>query len=101
MTHDWIDSLGNGYQLFADKEVASNSVTTLQTPPSMKTADLNPVRLKLREEKFVMSTGLPPLNKALETQGRGVIIRIPHMGDMTADRLSEYLDAMKRYLPSS
>ena len=99
MTHDWIDSLGNGYQLFADKKVASNSVTALQTPPSMKTADLNPVRIKLREEKFVMSTGLPPLNKALEAQGKGVIIRIPHMGDMTSDRLQEYLDAMKRYLP--
>ncbi|MFC1905853.1 pyridoxal-phosphate-dependent aminotransferase family protein [Chloroflexota bacterium] len=101
MTHDWIDSLGNGFKLFADKKVASNSVTALQTPPSMKTQDLNPVKLKLREEKFVMSTGLPPLNKALEAQGKGVIIRIPHMGDMTKERLSEYLDAMKRYLPSS
>jgi len=48
-----------------------------------------------------MSTGLPPMNKALEAQGKGVIIRIPHMGDMTKDRLSEYLDAMKKYLPSS
>ncbi len=101
MTHDWIDSLGNGYQLFADKNVASNSVTALQTPPSMKMQDLNPVKLKLREEKFVMSTGLPPMNKALEAQGKGVIIRIPHMGDMTKDRLSEYLNAMKKYLPSS
>ena len=96
MTHQWIDSLGNGYRLFPAKDVASNSVTALQTAPGIKTQDLNPIRLKLRADKFVMSTGLPPMNKALEAKGQGVIIRIPHMGDMTMDMVNEYLVAMKK-----
>jgi len=101
MTHDWIESLGNGYKLFPPKDVASNSVTALQTPPGMKTADLNPLKNKLRADKYVMSTGLPPMNKALEAKGQGVIIRLPHMGDMTKDMVSEYLAAMKKYMLES
>jgi aspartate aminotransferase-like enzyme len=101
MTHDWIEGLGNGYRLFADKKVASNSVTALQTPTGTKQQDLNPIRLKLRTEKFVMSTGLPPMNKALEDKGEGVIIRIPHMGDLTKDMLAEYLIALKKYILSA
>ena len=69
MTHQWIESLGNGFRLFPPMDVASNSVTALQTPPGMKTADLNPLKKKLRADKFVMSTGLPPMNKALEAKG--------------------------------
>ncbi|MFC1951120.1 pyridoxal-phosphate-dependent aminotransferase family protein [Chloroflexota bacterium] len=98
MTHDWIEGLGNGYRLFPPKDVASNSVTAMQTPPGMKQGDLNLLKTKLRTEKFLMSTGLPPMNKALEAKGEGVIIRIPHMGDMTKDMLSEYLSAMKKYI---
>ena len=98
MVHNWIESVGNGYRLFPSKEVASNSVTALQTPPGTKKGDLEPLRLKLRSEKFVLSTGLPPMNDALEAKGEGVIIRIPHMGDMTKDMLNEYLAAMKKYI---
>ena len=67
----------------------------------MNQGDLNLLKTKLRTEKFLMSTGLPPMDKALEAKGEGVIIRLPHMGDMTKDMLSEYLSAMKKYALSA
>ena len=39
--------------------------------------------------------------KALEDKGEGVIIRIPHMGDITKDMLAEYLSALKKYILSA
>ncbi|MBT3362513.1 MAG: alanine--glyoxylate aminotransferase family protein [Chloroflexi bacterium] len=98
MTHDWIDTLNNGCKLFPSKDVASSSVTGLQMPPGTKMQDFGPLKTKLRADKFVMSTGLPPMNKALEAKGEGVIMRIPHMGDMTKEMLQDYLDALKKYL---
>jgi|GEM_PF-355673 aspartate aminotransferase-like enzyme len=98
ITHDWIDTLTNGCRLFPSKDVASNSITALQMPPGTKMQAFGPLKQKLRADKFVMSTGLPPMNKALEAKGEAVIMRIPHMGDMTKEMLQEYLDALKKYL---
>lgn len=98
ITHNWITELGNGFQLFPHKEYASDSVTALQTPKGFTTRDLTPIKGEVRKEGYLMSTGLPPMNRELEKKGEGVLIRIPHMGDITKDMLKTYLGVLKTHL---
>ena len=98
ITHQWIDHLGNGFRLFSDKECSSNSLTVLQTPNTMKTKDLNLMKEEMRKEGYLIGLGMPNMNKVLESRGEGVTIRITHMGDITINMLTEYLDLLEKHL---
>ncbi len=53
------------------------------------------VKENLRAKGYLMDPGYGKLNAALEAEGRRVIIRIGHMGDITPDMLSDYLAALE------
>ena len=69
-------------------------------PKNVTTKDLNLIKAKVIEDGFLMSTGLPPINKILESKGRGILVRIPHMGDITKDMLDAYLSVLRKHLLS-
>jgi aspartate aminotransferase-like enzyme len=45
----------------------------------------------LRAQGYLMDPGYGKLNTALEADGRRLVIRVGHMGDITPEMLAEYL----------
>jgi aspartate aminotransferase-like enzyme len=56
------------------------------------------VKESLRAQGYLMDPGYGKLNAALEAEGRRLVIRIGHMGDIMPDMLAEYLGKLEAEL---
>jgi len=95
MVEAWVKGL-DGFDMFAAEGYRSPTLSTVVCPQGVTVAQLKQqVKENLRAKGYLMDPGYGKLNAALEAEGRRVIIRIGHMGDITPDMLSDYLAALE------
>ncbi len=83
-TREWAKKY---FDLFAQEEVASNTVTTIK---NTKDLDLDSVKKDLLERGYLFATGYGPLSKTT--------FRIGHMGDLTEEQLKTYLATVENVI---
>lgn len=90
LVHDWVEE--NGFELFADKEYASSTVTCIK---NNKNIDFSKVKEMMREKKYVIDTGYKKLNERLITDCKSQTFRIAHMGETTKEEMINFLNELK------
>ena len=91
MVEKWTSGL-DGFEMFAPEGYRSPTVSTVLCPQGVTVAQLkNGVKEALRGEGYLMDPGYGKLNAALESDGRRLVIRVGHMGDIMPEMLGEYL----------
>ena len=88
-----------GYELFAEKDHRSPTVTTVVVPGGMTFADLKAAKEAMRARGYLFDPGYAKLNEDFEAAGKRPIFRIGHMGDITPAMLQGFLDALGEALP--
>ncbi len=89
-THAWVKKMG--FQLFAEPGYESVTVSCVVDAPG---ADLKKMQEMMGEKGFAVDKGYTKLNEKLVAAGKKPTFRIPHMGDMTDEELSELLSAFE------
>jgi aspartate aminotransferase-like enzyme len=98
MVEKWVKGL-DGFEMFAPKGYRSPTVSTVLCPAGVTSAQLKKgVKEALRAQGYLMDPGYGKLNTALEADGRRLVIRIGHMGDIMPDMLAEYLGKLEAEL---
>ncbi|HDQ40091.1 MAG TPA: alanine--glyoxylate aminotransferase family protein [Desulfonatronum sp.] len=97
MVHAWVETL-DGFELFAQAGRRSPTLTAVRCPGGMSVQDLKALKEAMRAQGYLFDPGYGKLNDALAAQGKAVLFRIGHMGDITPDMLEEYLDILKHAL---
>lgn len=87
-TRDWVRSHPEHFQLFAEDDDASPSLTSLYVDTRL---DLPRVKAMMREAGYLIDTGYGKLNKRLLEESGRVMMRIAHMGDITFNMLESFL----------
>ncbi len=95
----WVASM-DGYDLFAPEGYRSQTLTCVVAPQGVTSKALKGVKETLRAKGYLYDPGYGKLNTVLEEQGRRVVFRIGHMGDITPDMLDTYLGDLKGVLKS-
>ena len=91
MVEKWVGGL-DGFEMFAPEGYRSPTVSTVLCPEGVTVAQLKKgVKEALRAEGYLMDPGYGKLNTALESEGRRLVFRVGHMGDITPAMLGEYL----------
>jgi aspartate aminotransferase-like enzyme len=91
MVEKWAEGL-DGFEMFAPEGFRSPTVSTVLCPAGVTSAQLKKgVKEALRAQGYLMDPGYGKLNAALEADGRRLVIRVGHMGDITPEMLAEYL----------
>ncbi len=91
MVEKWAATL-DGFEMFAPEGYRSPTVSTVVCPAGITVAQLKKgVKEALRGEGYLMDPGYGKLNAALEADGRRLVFRVGHMGDITPEMLGEYL----------
>jgi aspartate aminotransferase-like enzyme len=91
MVEKWAEGL-DGFEMFAPEGFRSPTVSTVLCPAGVTSAQLKKgVKEALRAQGYLMDPGYGKLNTALEADGRRLVIRVGHMGDITPEMLAEYL----------
>lgn len=91
MVEKWADGL-DGFEMFAPEGYRSPTLSTVICPEGVTVAQLkNSVKEGLRGEGYLMDPGYGKLNAALEAEGRRIVFRVGHMGDIMPEMLGEYL----------
>lgn len=98
LTHNWTRSLPEGFDLFADKNYSSPTLTTVRVPENFDIKKLKEIKEKMREKGYLFDPGYGKLNKELEEKGERPIFRIGHMGDVDLDMLKKYLTELNEVL---
>lgn len=99
MTHRFALSIP-GYGLFAQVGRRSPTLTAVLPPEGVSFKTLKSFKEAMRAKGFLFDPGYGKLNEDREAQGLRPIFRIGHMGDITADMLGRYLDALGPVLTS-
>jgi len=94
MTHAFVRSLP-GYELLAPEGHRSPTLTAVRVPQGISVAQLKKVKEAMRAKGYLFDPGYGKLNTDLEEQGERVLIRLGHMGDVTPDMVSAYLEALR------
>jgi aspartate aminotransferase-like enzyme len=94
MVHDFVATLP-GFSLLAPVGHRSPTVTAVRVPAGMTVAQLKKVKEAMRAKGYLFDPGYGKLNTDLEEKGQRVLLRLGHMGDVTPDMLSAYLEALK------
>jgi aspartate aminotransferase-like enzyme len=98
MVEKWVKGL-DGFEMFAPKGYRSPTMSTVLCPAGVTSAQLKKgVKEALRAQGYLMDPGYGKLNTALEADGRRLVIRIGHMGDIMPDMLAEYLGKLEAEL---
>jgi aspartate aminotransferase-like enzyme len=85
LVHTWIEA--NGFDLFAEAGYRSPTLTAVRNTWGIDVGALN---AHLRRQGMLISDGYGPL--------KGETFRIAHMGDVTAEHVSDLLDAMTKFV---
>jgi aspartate aminotransferase-like enzyme len=83
--HTWVKA--NGFDLFAEAGYRSPTVTAVRNTCGIDVGALN---IQLRRRGMLISDGYGPL--------KGETFRIAHMGDVTAEDMSDLLEAMTTFV---
>jgi len=94
MTHAFVAGLP-GFELLAPEGHRSPTVTAVRVPAGMTMAQLKKVKEAMRAKGYLFDPGYGKLNTDLEEAGQRVLIRLGHMGDVTPDMLTAYLEALR------
>jgi len=94
MAHAFVNAL-DGYDLFAPKGRRSPSVTAVLAPRGMAIARLKEIKEAMRAKGYLFDIGYSKLNTDREAAGERLVLRLGHLGDITPEMLSEYLDALR------
>lgn len=98
MVEEWAAGL-DGFEMFAPEGYRSPTVSTVLCPEGVTVAQLKKgVKEALRGQGYLMDPGYGKLNTAMESEGRRLVFRVGHMGDITPDMLSEYLGKLEEEL---
>ncbi len=88
-------AIGKGFEIFAEKGYESDTVTCITNTLGV---DLKKMQSMMAERGYGMDAGYRKLNDKLVAEGKPTTFRIAHMGDMTADDLRDFLDALDEVL---
>ena len=91
ITHAWVTE--NGFSLFADQAYASNTITCIT---NTKNIDMLVVKNKMKEKGYAIDSGYKKLNEKLVAENKPTTFRIPHVGDLTIDRLNKFLSELTK-----
>ena len=95
MVEKWVDTL-DGFEMFAPEGYRSPTVSTVLCPEGVTVAQLKKgVKEAMRAEGYLMDPGYGKLNTAMESEGRRLVFRVGHMGDITPEMLTEYLGKLE------
>ena len=95
MVEKWVAGL-DGFEMFAPEGFRSPTVSTVLCPEGVTVAQLKKgVKEALRGEGYLMDPGYGKLNAAMEAEGRRLVFRVGHMGDITPGMLGEYLGKLE------
>lgn len=97
MVHAWVDKL-DGFELFAQQGHRSPTLTAVRCPRDMAVNELKALKEAMRAKGYLFDPGYGKLNDALTAQGRTVLFRIGHMGDITEEMLGNYLETLEQVL---
>lgn len=97
MVHAWVRSL-DGFELFAQDGHRSPALTAVRCPAGMTREDLKALKETMRAKGYLFDPGYGKLNDKLADQGRNLVFRIGHMGDITPGMLETYLNDLKHAL---
>jgi aspartate aminotransferase-like enzyme len=98
MVASWVGGL-DGYELFAPEGHRSPTLTTVLVPAGVSSKQLKKdVKETMRGLGYLYDPGYGKLNTLLEDEGRRLVFRIGHMGDITPEMLTVYLDDLKNVL---
>lgn len=97
MVAKWVESIP-GYELFAQAGHRSPSLTAVQAPTGVTIQQLKAVKTAMRGHGYLFDPGYGKLNTALEGQGRRLVFRIGHMGDIMPSMLEAYLGVLGEQL---
>lgn len=89
MTHDW--ALDNGFGLYAQEGYRSNTVTTVQNTRGIDVAAMD--KFMQAEKGYAMDKGYGKI--------KGETFRVPHMGDMQIETLTEVLTGIGDFIARS
>jgi aspartate aminotransferase-like enzyme len=93
MVADWVEnSLSDDFKFFSQEGYRSAVVSAIEIP---KYVDRMVIKENLREKGYLFDPGYGGLNKKLEESGENLNIRIGHMGDITPEMLSKYLEELE------
>ncbi len=94
MVEKWVEGL-DGFDMFAPEGFRSPTLSTIVCPEGVTVAQLKKgVKEALRGEGYLMDPGYGKLNAAMEADNRRLVFRVGHMGDITPEMLSEYLEKL-------
>ncbi len=97
MVHAWVEKL-DGFELFAQEGARSPTLTAVRCPQDMTVNKLKALKATMRVKGYLFDSGYGKLNDALAAQGRAILFRIGHMGDITMEMLGEYLENLEQAL---
>jgi aspartate aminotransferase-like enzyme len=64
----------------------------------MTASDLKAIKEALRAKGYLFDSGYGKLNESLAAQGKALMFRVGHMGDITPEMLEEYLENLQQTL---
>lgn len=87
----WVQARPERFRLFAAQADASPSLTSLYVDSHV---DLSRTKSRMREAGYLIDTGYSKLNKRLMAESGQVMMRIPHMGDISHLMLERFLEVL-------
>jgi len=94
MVHAFVAGIP-GFELLAPEGHRSPTLTGVRVPAGMTIEMLKKVKEAMRAKGYLFDPGYGKLNTDLESKGQRVLLRIGHMGDITPEMLTKYLEALK------
>ncbi|URM30175.1 aminotransferase class V-fold PLP-dependent enzyme [Pseudomonas frederiksbergensis] len=90
----WVRARPERFRLFTEDADASPSLTSLYVDSRL---DLSRTKALMREAGYLIDTGYGKLNKRLMAESGQVMMRIPHMGDISDQMLGSFLNALDNF----
>lgn len=90
-TREWVRARPERFQLFTEEVDASPSLTSLYVDNRL---DLLRTKALMREAGYLIDTGYGKLNKRLKAESGRIMMRIPHMGDISPTMLEVFLETL-------
>ncbi len=97
MVHAWVGKL-DGFELFAQHGHRSPTLTAVRCPLTVGVNELKALKETMRAKGYLFDPGYGKLNDALAAQGKAVLFRVGHMGDITEEMLGKYLQTLEQVL---